>query len=82
MPIQNERWKKMKWQDFSIPAIIGEAGAEAVIPLDGTLEKYLSRAMQNVGGGDITVNFYPKQMTNGELDRAFNYINRRFGTAY
>ena len=64
------------------PAIIGEAGAEAVIPLDGTLEKYLSRAMQNVSGGDITVNFYPKQMTNGELDRAFNYINRRFGTAY
>jgi hypothetical protein len=64
------------------PAIIGEAGAEAVIPLDGTLEKYFARAMNNVGGGEITVNFYPKQMTDGELDRAFNYINRRFGTAY
>lgn len=30
----------------------------------------------------IVVNFYPQEMTEGELDKAFNYINRRFGTAY
>ena len=33
-------------------------------------------------GSDITINFYPQQMTEAELDMAFNYVNRRFGTAY
>lgn len=27
----------------------------------------------------ITVNFYPQQMNDNEMDRAFKYINRRFG---
>lgn len=30
----------------------------------------------------VIVNFYPQQMTEGEIDRAFNYINRKFGLAY
>lgn len=30
----------------------------------------------------IVVNFYPQEMTEAELDKAFTYINRRFGTAY
>ena len=33
-------------------------------------------------GSDITINFYPQQMTEAELEVAFNYVNRRFGTAY
>lgn len=65
-------------------AMIGEGqSAEAVIPLDRTLVKYLSQAMEQVGSTrNIIVNFYPQQMTEAELDRAFNYIDRRFARAY
>lgn len=65
-------------------AMIGEGkSAEAVIPLDRTLTKYMAEAMKQVGGvGHITVNFYPQQMTEEELDRAFDYIDKRFGLAY
>lgn len=65
-------------------AMIGEGkSAEAVIPLDRTLTNYMAEAMKQVGGtGTINVNFYPQQMTDAELDNAFNYINRRFGLAY
>ena len=31
---------------------------------------------------NITLNFNPQSMTEAELDRAFNYVNRRLGTAY
>ena len=65
-------------------AMIGEGkSAEAVIPLDRTLTKYMAEAMKQAGGTrQITVNFYPQEMTEAELDRAFNYIDRRFGLVY
>lgn len=65
-------------------AMIGEGkSAEAVIPLDRTLTKYMAEAMKQAGGTrPITVNFYPQQMTEVELERAFNYIDKRFGMAY
>lgn len=71
--------------DKATLAMIGEGkSAEAVIPLDRTLTKYMSEALKQTGGttNQVTVNFYPQQMTNAELDNAFNYINRRFGLAY
>jgi len=70
--------------DRATLAMIGEGkSAEAVIPLDRTLTRYMAEAMRQAGGtGTINVNFYPQQMTEAELDRAFNYIDRRFGLAY
>lgn len=70
--------------DRATLAMIGEGkSAEAVIPLDKTLTKYMAEAMKQVGGtSTINVNFYPQQMTEAELDRAFSYIDRRFGLAY
>ena len=69
--------------DKATLAMIGEGkSAEAVIPLDRTLTKYLAEAMRQVKGGSIVVNFYPQSMTEAELNNAFNYINRRFGLAY
>ena len=32
-------------------------------------------------GNNITLNFYPQEMNEQELDKAFNYVNRRFGIA-
>ena len=69
--------------DKATLAMIGEGkSAEAVIPLDRTLTKYMAEAMRQAGGNPITVNFYPQRMTEAELDRAFNYIDRRYGMAY
>lgn len=34
------------------------------------------------GNNNIVLNFNPQTMTEAELDRAFNYVNRRLGTAY
>lgn len=64
--------------------MVGEGkSAEAVIPLDRTLTKYLAEALRQVRGtGQVVVNFYPQTMTEAEMDRAFNYIDRRFGLAY
>ena len=70
--------------DKATLAMIGEGkSAEAVIPLDRTLTKYLAEALKQVDNGrGITVNFYPQKMTEAEIDRAFNYINRKFGMVY
>ena len=71
--------------DSATLAMIGEGkSAEAVIPLDRTLTKYMAEAMKQAGGttNQVTVNFYPQTMTDAELNNAFNYINRRFGLAY
>lgn len=71
--------------DKATLAMIGEGkSAEAVIPLDRTLTNYMSEALKQAGNtnNQVVVNFYPQQMTNAELDNAFNYINRRFGLAY
>lgn len=70
--------------DQATLAMIGEGkSAEAIIPLDRTLTRYMSEALKDAGANNnITVNFYPQQMTEAELDNAFNYINRRFGLIY
>ena len=70
--------------DKATLAMIGEGkSAEAVIPLDNTLTKYMAEALRKAGGNNsIVVNFYPQQMTEAELDNAFNYINRKFGILY
>lgn len=70
--------------DSATLAMIGEGrSAEAVIPLDRTLTKYMAEAMRQVGSNNpINVNFYPQKMTEAEMDMAFDYINRRFGMAY
>lgn len=71
--------------DKATLAMIGEGkSAEAVIPLDRTLTKYMSEALKQAGGttNQVSVNFYPQKMTDAELDNAFNYINRKFGLAY
>ena len=64
--------------------MIGEGkSAEAVIPLDRTLTKYMAEALKLAGGNrNIVVNFYPQKMTDAEMDRAFDYIDKRFGVAY
>ncbi len=70
--------------DKATLAMIGEGkSAEAVIPLDRTLTKYLAEALKQVDNSRaVTVNFYPQKMTEAEMDKAFNYINRKFGMAY
>ena len=70
--------------DSATLAMIGEGNsAEAVIPLDKTLTKYIAEAMKQVGGNrTINVNFYPQQMTEAELDRALDYIDKRYGLIY
>lgn len=71
--------------DKSTLAMIGEGKSpEAVIPLDRTLTGYIADAMKEAGTTQpaIEVNFYPQKMTDAELERSFDYINRRFGIAY
>lgn len=70
--------------DSATLAMIGEGrSAEAVIPLDRTLAKYMAEALKIAGGNrNIVMNFYPQQMTEAELERAFNYVDRRFGVLY
>ena len=63
-------------------ALVGEGkSAEAVMPLD-KLPSLMAKALKEVGGSNITLQFYPQHMTEAELEVAFNYVNRRFGTAY
>lgn len=70
--------------DEATMALVGEGRSpEAVIPLDRTLTKYMAEALREAGGNrEVIVNFYPQTMTPAEMDKAFNYINRRFGMAY
>lgn len=70
--------------DQATLAMVGEGkAAEAIIPLDRTLTRYMSEALKDAGvNNNVTVNFYPQQMTEAELDNAFNYINRKFGLIY
>lgn len=65
--------------------MIGEGkDPEAVIPLNKQLVGYMAQAMKEAGGGkgSLTMNFYPQTMTEAEMDKAFNYVNRRFGLMY
>lgn len=70
--------------DKATLAMIGEGkSAEAVIPLDNTLTKYLAEAMRQVDNNrSVVVNFYPQKMTEAEIDNAFNYINRKYGFSF
>ena len=70
--------------DSATLAMIGEGrSAEAVIPLDRTLTRYMAEALKMAGGNkNIVLNFYPQEMTEAELERAFNYVDRRFGVLY
>lgn len=70
--------------DSATLAMIGEGkSAEAVIPLDRTLTNYIAEAMRIAGGNKpLIVNFYPQKMTDAEMDRAFEYIDKKFGMAY
>lgn len=70
--------------DQATIAMIGEGKSpEAIIPLDRTLTKYMAKAMKEVGGTrNITLNFYPQQMNEQELNRAFDYVERRFSLSY
>ena len=68
--------------DKATLAVIGEGTSpEAVMPLD-RLPSLMAEAIRDVGGSNITLQFYPQQMTEADLEMAFNYVNRRFGTAY
>lgn len=70
--------------DKATLAMVGEGkSAEAVIPLDRTLTKYMAEAMKEAGGTrNITLNFYPQTMNEQELNKAFNYVEKRFSLAY
>lgn len=70
--------------DEATLAMVGEGkSAEAIIPLDRTLTRYMSEALKEAGASNnITLNFYPQSMTEADLNMAFNYINRRFGLNY
>lgn len=70
--------------DRATLAMIGEGkSAEAVIPLDRTLTRYMSEALKDAGANtSIVLNFYPQQMTEANLEQCFNYVDRRFGLNY
>lgn len=54
----------------------GEAGPEAILPLNKLPQLLdLDKRQQPT----INVTFQPQSMTDNEMDKAFNYINRRFG---
>ncbi len=58
----------------------GEAGKEAVIPLEGRHMYPLADAIaERLGGAGVNLNIYPQHLTPDELDRTFHYLNRRFG---
>lgn len=58
----------------------GEAGKEAVIPLEGRHMYPLADAIaERLGGAGVNLNIYPQHLTPEELDRTFHYLNRRFG---
>lgn len=42
----------------------------------------LSAAAPTQNYNNIEMKFYPQTMTEAELDKAFNYVNRKLGTAY
>lgn len=70
--------------DRATLAMIGEGkSAEAVIPLDKTLTRYMSEALKEAGANtSIVLNFYPQQMTESNLKECFDYVDRRFGLNY
>ena len=46
-------------------------------------KEYMNGNINNkLATNNITIQFYPQKITDAEMDRAFNYIDRRFGLAY
>ena len=43
---------------------------------------HLSAAAPTQNYNNIEMKFYPQTMTEAELDKAFNYVNRKLGTVY
>ena len=48
---------------------------------NGVTSLGLGSELGNSINGNITLNFYPQEMNEQELEQAFNYVNRRFGLA-
>ena len=59
--------------------LTGEAGPEAIIPLDrlgGIIESALDGSSV---GGSYTMNVYPQSMSDSEQERLLDRFDRRFG---
>lgn len=62
----------------------GEAGREGIVPLEGRHMYPLADAIADRLGNQrqsVVLNVYPQHLTPDELDRTFNYMNRRFGVS-
>ncbi len=55
---------------------VGDASSPEVV---APLHKLQEMLDLNEKKQDIVVNFYPQNMTEGEMDKAFKYINKKFG---
>lgn len=63
-------------------ALVGEAGPEAIIPLD-RLGDIIQNALADnrPTGGNYTMNVYPQSMSPGEQDRLFRQFDQMFGAS-
>lgn len=65
-----------------INAVVGEAGPEAIIPLDRLGDIIQSALADNrPTGGNYTMNVYPQSMSPGEQDRLFRQFDQMFGSS-
>lgn len=62
-------------------ALIGEAGAEAVIPLS-KLPKLLAESLEKEGVKGNTLNIYTQELDSAKLEEIVNYVNVKFGMVY
>lgn len=63
--------------DKNISGVVKDMASQ-VTGATGMFDVEMTRSNQ----APITLNFYPQQMTEAELDMTFNYVNRRLGTQY
>ena len=46
-------------------------------------KEYMSDNINNkIANNNIVLNFYPQKMTDAEMDRAFDYVNRKYSLKY
>lgn len=65
-----------------INAVVGEAGPEAIIPLDRLGDIIQDALADNrPTGGNYTMNVYPQSMSPGEQDRLFRQFDQMFGAS-
>lgn len=63
-------------------ALVGEAGPEAIIPLDRLGDIIRSALASNrPTGGDYTMNVYPQSMSPSEQETLFDKFDQRFGAS-